>query len=634
MSGCGAPWFAVLPDSKAAGAAAGLLRPLAARVVHHASGRPWLMGHWSADGIAAGEAGSARLAVIGQCPVTASRLDRLAAGLGGSVAHLGRVGAALPGSFHAVAAAGGRIRVQGSASGLRRVFFAPLAGTVVAADRSDVLARLTGSGPDRQWLASRLLDAPVPHPVADAPPWQGVRAVPAGHCLLIEADGRSRTVPWWTPPEPELPLSRAAPLLRDALAEAVAFRVEAAGGGGGEGAAAGTAGTATGLACDLSGGLDSTSLCFLAHRHRPGLTTVTCTGADAGDDDAAWAELAARHLPGARRLVVPPGRRPPQFADLLHPAGTDEPDPGLRGRAHMLALAGLLTAEGCRVRLSGHGGDEVVRTRRAYLHDLARSHPYACWQHARAHRILHRWSARSVLHMLLDRRDYGTWLRDRSGSLLAPPARGGPDGWGPDLRMVPWATADAAETARALLAAAAEEARPLAGSRGRHEAVALAQAAGRCSRIDAQVAASAGLTTAYPFLDDRVLEACLAVRLHERTTPWHYKPLLAEAMRGIVPDAVLRRTTKADTGAEVTAGFRRHRADLLALCDDLLLARYGMADAGRLRTTVLAACAEGAVRPPLVQTLATEAWLRSAADGTGGARAPGAAGPGPRRTTP
>ncbi|MET9412594.1 asparagine synthase-related protein [Streptomyces klenkii] len=626
MSGCGARWFAVLPDSEAGSTAAGLLRPLAARSVQHASGRPWLLGHWSAGEVVVGRAGSARLAVIGQCPVTAGRLNRLAAGLGTGVAYLDRIGAVLPGSFHAVAAAGGRLRVQGSASGLRRVFFAPLAGTVVAADRSDVLARLMGSGPDRQWLAARLLDQPVPHPAADAPPWQGVRAVPPGRCLLIEADGRSRTARWWYPPEPELPLSRGAPLLRDALATAVAFRVEAAGATGAAGTA-GMTGPAPGIGCDLSGGLDSSSLCFLAHRHRPVLTALTCAGVDESDDDAAWADLAARDLPGARRLVVSAGQRPPQFADLLRSAGTDEPNPGLRGQAQVLALSGLLAAEGCRVRLSGHGGDEVVWARHAYLHDLARSHPRTCRRHARAHRILRRWSGRSVLDMLLDRRDYGTWLGDQAAALTSPPGRDGPAGWGPDLRMVPWATAEAAEAARALLGAAAEDARPLAGSRGRHEAVVLAQTAGRCSRIDGQVVAGTGLTAAYPFLDDRVLEACLAVRLHERTTPWHYKPLLTEAMRGIVPDAVLRRTTKADTGTEVSAGFRRHRGELLALCDDLLLARYGLADAARLRAAVAGACTEGVVRPALVQTLATEAWLRSAGR-TGMARAPGVAGPG------
>ncbi len=53
------------------------------------------------------------------------------------------------------------------------------------------------------------------------------------------------------------------------------------------------------------------------------------------------------------------------------------------------------------------------------------------------------------------------------------------------------------------------------------------------------------------FLDDRVIEACLAVRPGERVSPGRYKPVLGAAMCGIVPEECLRRSNKATASMDV-----------------------------------------------------------------------------------
>lgn len=82
------------------------------------------------------------MAIIGSCPITAVALSGLARRVR-TIADLDRLGAELSGSFHLVAAIDGKIRVQGSVSGLRRVFHTQVAEMTVAADRADVLAGLT-----------------------------------------------------------------------------------------------------------------------------------------------------------------------------------------------------------------------------------------------------------------------------------------------------------------------------------------------------------------------------------------------------------------------------------------------------------------------------------------------------------
>ena len=46
-----------------------------------------------------------------------------------------------------------------------------------------------------------------------------------GDSYVLLADGRARTVRWWSPPEPELPLAEGAARLREAMTAAVDLRV-------------------------------------------------------------------------------------------------------------------------------------------------------------------------------------------------------------------------------------------------------------------------------------------------------------------------------------------------------------------------------------------------------------------------
>lgn len=58
-----------------------------------------------------------------------------------------------------------------------------------------------------------------------------------------------------------------------------------------------------------------------------------------------------------------------------------------------------------------------------------------------------------------------------------------------------------------------------------------------------------GVSWEAPYLDDQVIQAALSIRFEDCATLDRYKPTLAESMRGIVPDAVLGRSTKAEHSA-------------------------------------------------------------------------------------
>jgi asparagine synthase (glutamine-hydrolysing) len=117
-------------------------------------------------------------------------------------------------------------------------------------------------------------------------------------------------------------------------------------------------------------------------------------------------------------------------------------------------------------------------------------------------------------------------------------------------------------------------------------------------------------------MDDRVIEAFLSVRPEDRVTPWTYKPVLKEAMRGVVADECLERSTKAQSALDDAAGLREHRGDLLALWEDSRLADLGLVDARQLRALAVRPSTPDLSRATLYTTIGCEVWLRALARST------------------
>jgi asparagine synthase (glutamine-hydrolysing) len=123
--------------------------------------------------------------------------------------------------------------------------------------------------------------------------------------------------------------------------------------------------------------------------------------------------------------------------------------------------------------------------------------------------------------------------------------------------------------------------------------------------------ATAGLPWEAPFLDDRVLDAALRVRIEDRVVRGRYKPVLTTAVGGLVPETLLGRQTKGEFAAEMYEGLRANLSRLVRWCDDLRLADLGLVDAGALRDALLAPRPHLAGLAPFEATLACESWLRS-----------------------
>jgi asparagine synthase (glutamine-hydrolysing) len=589
-------WFAVLADCDSARPIASALRDHATHEITHPSGRPWLLGSWADDAVTTAQAGHTKIALIGQHAVTADHLAE-AAGRIGSVAGLDRLAASLVGSSHLVASVAGQVRVQGTVTGIRRVFYAEIGGTTVAADRADLLAGLLGAGLDERRLALHLLEPHILYPLAGEPVWRGIAVLPTDHYLVYGGGRRQSSVRWWTPPEPVVPMAEGAPALREALSDAVAARVRGR----------------DLVSCDL-GGVDSTSVCCLAARGEAKVLAYTAASPDPLADDEEWAARTVAALGNVEHHVIPAEEMPLVYHGLgALDDQLDEPFNAAVDRDRWLIIARRAATRGSRLHLTGFGGDELLYGSVAHLHGLLRTSPRIALRHLRGFAAKYRWPRRQLLRQLSDSTPYREWLARVADAVTAPPPP--PEepllDWGFQPRLPPWVTPAAAQAVQELIRAEVPTAEPLAPARGQQRELEGMRHVSRTVRQFAQMAERIGVTLAAPYYDDRVIEAGLAVRPQERITPWRYKPLIVEAMRGIVPDESLTRQTKANgTGAE-DPGLRRHRADLLALWEDSRLGRLGLIDANALRELCTGPLPPQLQLGVLYQTVACEVWLRS-----------------------
>lgn len=592
--GPGVSWFVALPDCDA-GAAARTLEEIAPRAVAHPSGRPWLLGSWLDDEAVVARAGATRIALIGHHAVTGRRLHDVARNVS-SVSEVYRYAAHFDGSFHLVASVRGSVRVQGTLLGLRPVFTARAGAVTIAADRADVLAALIGAGIDEEQLILRLLFLPVLPPVTDGPVWRGVERVEPDHHVLLDEAGRGRAVRHWTPPEPALSMSEGAVALREALSSAVAARLDGD----------------RPVTCDLSG-LDSTAICGLAARHGASVTAITLANPDPRDDDVMFARRTVNGFPTVEHVVMSASETPLYYDGVLDASDRLDEPCSLIDRARYLSLIAEAGRRDPRVHFNGFGGDEALQGALNHLHGMMRSDPRVALSHIRGLRAKFRWSYREVFRQLISNRSYREWLDETADGLTAPtPKMRTPLlDWSWPPRFAPWVTPAAVEAARDLIKRQVDAAEPLAPQRGLHFDLTAMRYGARGGRHYDQVARGMGVSTSSPFYDDKVVTVALAVQPQHRLNPWLYKPLIVEALRGVVPAESLERTIKADWSVAHAIGQRTHRDKLLAIAEDSRLARRGLIDVDTLREYCRKPLSREFHPSIFDPTAGVERWLRS-----------------------
>ena len=356
---------------------------------------------------------------------------------------------------------------------------------------------------------------------AEATALDGARRLPAAHVMTI--DDRVEQCRYWAPPlDDRIELADVTEYtaeFRRRFTESVRSRLRAPGPVG----------------CELTGGLDSTSVAAMATRLigqgeacSTGLLTFSCLfpGSPRADEqtfiDCAVDELDLDWQP----VVSDPNRGPWVNADVAHwcdiPLPPDGPD--------HVALARAAAANGCRVVLTGQGGDNWFDASPVALAALLDERRLgAAWQVAR------RWSGGPIVSAATTLARYG--LLDRKPGWLHRPR----------TRRAAWVTGQArvaAELDRRRRPAVRDRAYRTVMGQWRHEVLADGYEAMTKEVLD-RIAAAGGVEARHPYLDRRLVELAARAPAGVHVTATADRALQRSGLRGLVPDRIVERTTKA-----------------------------------------------------------------------------------------
>lgn len=204
---------------------------------------------------------------------------------------------------------------------------------------------------------------------ADETVWQGIRRLLPAHVLCVSNRGAQLIEYWTLPTEVDILYPRDEDYFehyRDVLTQSVR----------------GAARSHRPLACEVSGGLDSSSVYCIAHRlqgagqlpapHLRGYTLAGPAGTDA--DETAFARSVGTHTGTSiseRPLFLPP------LDWFAQRAAADRDLPPLPNAAMSIMLDDAAVSDGCRVTLTGIGGDQWCDGTHNYYGELFAARDWA-----------------------------------------------------------------------------------------------------------------------------------------------------------------------------------------------------------------------------------------------------------------
>lgn len=572
--------------------------------IRHSSGRPWVVHEpGPRQPEQAFTAGNRRLALIGAAHVhdETSLVRNLETSR--SAEDLMTMRRHWSGDAHVLVSTESGTVQCGTVSRTRRLCTARIQNSVVFSDSAALLAELGRSEIDEELLAAWALAVYPPHPLDDLPLWHGVDSVPPGQSAVLDRDGSSNQHIYWVAPEPEIDdLQEAARTVQEALSQAVEARVH----------------SFSSVSTDLSGGLDSTSLAFQLEEHVTGFETFHSLSDDGLNDDARWAAVAARHLPGAHHHVYQYDASPTWYAPVEDRRySRDTPDPTARTQAKSLFLHLRSAGPVPHARLNGTGGDELFSMDVLAMHDYLQRDPASAKKPFDEFVYARHEVPRAVRRMMKkdpDRdRSFDEWFISLTTALKAP-RRSWSLGWESSPCRPFWATRETmARLGRLFSDDAADHAylAPISPRKPQHEILKLIRIGGDVTRRMTGLSSGHGVFVESPFLDEGVVDAALRAGPAVHIGQGGYKPLLSAAMDAVLPNELTQRSSKGSYNRELYRGLEENRPALQELFgEDSRAVGLGLANRGSVLEVVAGLPADARIFMELDTAIGVELWLR------------------------
>ncbi|WP_028775514.1 asparagine synthase-related protein [Shimazuella kribbensis] len=115
----------------------------------------------------------------------------------------------------------------------------------------------------------------------------------------------------------------------------------------------------------------------------------------------------------------------------------------------------------------------------------------------------------------------------------------------------------------------------------------------------------------FPYLDHNVIQICMKVALSDKMNPYELKPLLKRAFQNQLPEYLLNRNTKGDYTSDVYQGMEENLSWFQENFQEMFLADMGLIDVQKFQKCFIRLMNGVPVKlPEFHHTLSLEMWLR------------------------
>lgn len=322
----------------------------------------------------------------------------------------------------------------------------------------------------------------------------------------------------------------------------------------------------------LSGGMDSTAVALIAHDWmRAGVGQAPLHTLSLVYDQLSGLTEETPYLDSvlAECRGIVPHRIPADdlldFDSFAAPPPHDEPYIGLRRLPLDRATIDAAAQCGAATMLTGLGADEMTVASPFHLTDLLRRHHLrAAWAEACRWARIDNCSPWHLLSLYGVTNILPVWMRGGVHAWL----RRGSAAWDRQNKwtLAPWITPDFARQYALRDRAIAQARQTFGACQPTGLSFALSLLRSRMGDVNRwALAAPHNLAVAHPFLDPRVLCFSLGIHATRRPDPSGQKPLLAHAMRHVLPAPIRQRRHKADFSVIYYSGLARNLRQLEAM---------------------------------------------------------------------
>lgn len=419
---------------------------------------------------------------------------------------------------------------------------------------SDIKGIFAAGGVERRvddgWVAAFLAGLSDDY---QATPYADIRSLPAGHIMVVSAETQRMERYWRAEAGCRAPRRDSADEFRHLFQQSVARRMRGAS-----------------VGAMLSGGLDSSSIACVAAQvgrkegaeplHTYSLVFPNSPGMDeTGFIDAVVDSTGCV----SRRLTVGDERPFAQAEEILDEQEGLFAAPGLSTTRRLYAAA---RADGRRVLLDGHGGDEVVSHAFVRLNELAHKRRWLeLWMEVRGVSRLYGTNSIATYVELLS--SFGPTLplsRTRQRlARLRHRALGRADRGPSWRRMLNSDLLQRTELMQRYQIAARERQSTLTDEPRFHRWQVSSGLVAHAFQVLDKAAATAGIEPRYPFWDKDLLEFCLSLHPSEKLSNGWSRLVLRKAMQDILPPRIQWRTDKIDFRENLVGGMLRNHEPLL-----------------------------------------------------------------------